>query len=76
MTITVFYHPLGPSQMAFEGALCASWLAIRIDVQHDRRNFSPIGAFGVCVEKPQVSDQVLFVVRRGPVAEVVGIGLA
>ena len=44
MPIAMFDHPFGAGQMALEGALRASWLAIRIDVQHDLRDFAPIGA--------------------------------
>jgi hypothetical protein len=33
-------------------------------VQDNTRNVSPICAFGISVEKPQVRNKVLFVIRR------------
>jgi hypothetical protein len=34
----------------------------RIDTQDDLCNFSPVGAFGVGIEKAQISDGVTFIV--------------
>jgi hypothetical protein len=38
--------------MALERMLCAIWLPIRIDVQHDPSDLTPVGALGVSIEQP------------------------
>ncbi len=64
MLVAVRHHPFGPVQMAFPHLPGAFWLVRRIDLQNDSRDFGPIGAFGLSVEKPQVADEVLLVIRR------------
>ena len=60
-------HPFRASQMGVEGALRASRLTNWIDVQHDLRNFAPIGVLGIRIEQPQIGNEVLLVVgcQRG-----------
>ena len=38
--------------------------AIRIDMQHDSSDFSPISAVGFGIEKSPIRHQMLFVVHR------------
>ena len=60
--ITVLCHPLAARQVAFPGASGPLGLLRRIDMQHDARDFGPVGAFRVRVEKAKISDQVLPVI--------------
>src|SRR5262249_53400148 len=57
--IAVLGHPLGACQMAFPSTARASWLACRIDVQDDIGDFGPIRPFRICIEQPQIRNQVL-----------------
>ena len=66
MTITVHGHPFRASEMGVEGTLRASRLTDWIDVQHDLRDFMPVGALGVGIEQPQIGNKVLLVVGRQP----------
>jgi len=43
VSVAVLGHPLGAREMTLPCAPCAVWFAIRIDVQHDTRDFGPIG---------------------------------
>src|SRR3977135_3154375 len=49
MAITAFSHPFGAGKMTLPSALGAFWFPIRIDVQHDIRNFAPIASVRVSV---------------------------
>src|ERR1700730_1779536 len=62
MTITVLGHPFGARQVALPGTLGAFGLALRIDVQNDVCNFSPICAFGISVKETQICNKMLFIV--------------
>lgn len=64
MSIAVCHHPFGPVQMALPRPPRAIGLLHRIDPQNDPHDLDPIGAFGFSVQKPQVADEVLFVVVR------------
>jgi hypothetical protein len=64
MTITMHGHPFCASEMGVEGALRASRLTNWIDVQHNLRNFAPIGVLGISIEQPQIGNEVLLVVGR------------
>ena len=57
-------HPFGPGQMALPGKPCAGGLVGRIDLKNDPRDLDPIRAFGIGIEKPQISDEVLLVIAR------------
>jgi hypothetical protein len=50
--------------MTIEGASGTIRFTFRIDVQHDARDFLPIGTFRICVEHAQIGDEVFFVVTR------------
>ena len=64
MLVAVRHHPFGSLQMAFPYPPRAIGLLRRIDLQNDSRDFRPIGAFGFSVQKPQVADEMFFVVVR------------
>ena len=64
MLVAVCHHPFGPVQMAFPYPPCAFGFLRRIDLQNDSGDLRPISAFGVRVEKPQIADEVLLVIRR------------
>lgn len=48
--------------MGRPGSSRSTRLTVRIDVQNDFRDFLPLGAFAVGVEKAKVSDYVLLIV--------------
>ena len=64
MLVAVRHHPFGALQMALPHSPCTIGLLRRIDLQNDSRDLGPIGAFGFSVEKSQVADKVLLVIRR------------
>lgn len=64
MLVAVRHHPFGPLQMAFPYPPRAFGFLHWIDLQNDSRDLGPICSFGVRVEKPQVADEMLLVVRR------------
>ena len=64
MTVTVLHHPLGAGQVAFPGPSRALRFLLGVDVQDNTRDFGPICAFGVCVEKAQIGNKVLLIVDR------------
>src|SRR5215204_5982813 len=62
MAIPALGHPFGTSQVALPGTLGAFGLALRIDVQNDVCNFSPICPFGIGVKETQIRNKMLFIV--------------
>jgi hypothetical protein len=62
MTIALLRHPPGAGEMALPRPPSAIMFARRIDMQNNLRNFSPVGAFSVGVEKAQVGNGVALVV--------------
>ena len=60
--------------MCNPGSPCAVRLTLRIDVQDDFRNFLPVCASAVGVEKAEVSDQVLFIIGGEHIGYRCGIG--
>jgi hypothetical protein len=55
-------HPSGAGKVALEGLRCVIGLAVRIDVQHDPRDFAPVGTFRIRIEHVHVGDGTLFIV--------------
>jgi len=60
----VLRHPLGACQVAFPGTARTGRLTCRIDMQDEAGDLGPICAFRICIEEPQVRNEVLFVVGR------------
>lgn len=58
MTVTRRRHPPRPRQVAFPDAVCAIGFTVGIEMEHDPRHFTPVGAFGFSVEKAQIGDPV------------------
>jgi hypothetical protein len=56
--------PLGASEMRLICPPCSFWLLFRIDAQDDPANLTLVGAPRVCIEHPQMGDNVLLVVNR------------
>lgn len=50
--------------MTLVGLAGATRLAFGIDVQHDPRDFSPIGTFGVRIEQTKIRNCVFMIVGR------------
>lgn len=50
--------------MAFPGAARPVGFLIGIDVQDNLCHFAPVGMLGIGVKKPQIGDEVLFVIAR------------
>ncbi len=75
MLVAVRHYPFGALQMALPHSPCTIGFLHRIDLQNDSRDLSPICSFGFRVEKPQVADEMLLVIRcqrlgkRGSVGE-------
>ena len=70
VTVAALGHPLGPSKVGLPSPSGASRVAVRIDVQHDSGDLTPVGPIGFSVEQAKIGDQVLLVVagqngRRG-----------
>ena len=64
MPIAVLSHPFGSGQMTVERMSRTIWLSIRINMQHDPRDLSPVGTLGVGIEQPQIGHQMFHVVVR------------
>ncbi len=74
MMVSVRCHPFGAGQMAFPCLPSAGGLVRRIDLKNDPRNLDPICALGIGIKKPQISDEVLFVVARQRVSRGGSVG--
>jgi hypothetical protein len=62
MTIAAFRHPLSAREVTLPGSSRALRLAIRIDVQNQVCDLTPIGAFGIGIKETQVRYKMLFIV--------------
>ena len=62
--IAVLGHPFGACQMAFPSAARAGRFACGIDMQDKIGDLGPVCAFSICIEQPQVRDEVLFIIGR------------
>src|SRR6266508_1792191 len=62
MSITVLGHPFRACKVTLPSKLGAFGLAIRIDVQNDLCDFSPICSFGVRIKETQIRNKMLFIV--------------
>lgn len=68
MLVAVLCHPFGTCQVALPDAPRSLRFAHRIDVQHDARHFPPIGTFGISIEEPKISREMLAVISRQDVS--------
>jgi len=57
-------HPFGAGQVAIESMSCTIRFTIRVNVQHDPGNLSPVGSGRVGVEQTKVRNNVLLIVHR------------
>lgn len=57
-------HPFGAGQMAFPYLPSTCGLLLRIELKNDPRDLGPIRALSLGIKKPQISDEVLFVITR------------
>jgi hypothetical protein len=57
-------HPFGAGQVTIESMSCTIRFAIRVNVQHDPGNLSPVGSSRVGVEQTKVRNNVLLIVHR------------
>src|SRR3977135_525993 len=64
MSIAMVSHPFGAGQVTIESMSCAIRFTIRVNVQHDPGNLSPVGSGRVGVEQTKVRDNVLLIVHR------------
>jgi|SRR5882724_2155448 len=56
-------HPFGTRQMAFERPAGAIRFVIRIKIQHQTCDFTPVSTFRFRVQQAQIRDDVLLVVN-------------
>jgi hypothetical protein len=64
MPITVRGHPPGSREMALPDAPSALRIFVRINLQDDFRDLSPIGTFSVGVKEAEICHEVTLVVVR------------
>jgi hypothetical protein len=64
VAIAVARHPLGARKMAVEGAARSVWLGDRIDPKDKTSGLAPIGVVCLGIKEPEISDDVLLVIRR------------
>ena len=62
MAIAVRRHPLCADRMSFSCPSRPLGFGLRIDVQHDPRDFLPIGAFSAGIEQSEVGDYMLLII--------------
>ena len=74
MTIAAFRHPFCAGKVTFPGSPSAFWLAIRINVQNEIGDLTPIGSLHVGVKETQVRDEMLFIVTGQSRPDRSGIG--
>jgi hypothetical protein len=74
MPVPGLRHPLGSREMALPDALSTLGLFLRINLQHDARNLSPIGTLCVGVEQAQIGHEMLLVVSRQKRLDWSGVG--
>jgi len=67
-------HPFGARQMTVKDLPRAGRLLGRIDVENDPPHFGPIGVFAIGVEKPQIGNDMFFVIARQRIGCRGGIG--
>ena len=64
MSIAMLSHPFGAGQVTIESMSCTIRFTIRVNVQHDPGNLSPVGSGRVGVEQTKVRNNVLLIVHR------------
>jgi len=57
-------HPFCAGQVAIECTSCAIVVTLGIDMQYELRHLAPVRALRVCVEHPQIGDDMLLVIDR------------
>jgi hypothetical protein len=57
-------HPFGAGQVTIESMSCTIRFTIRVNVQHDPGDLSPVGPGRVGVEQTKVRDNMLLIVHR------------
>ena len=62
MAITLRGHPPSAREVAFEREPRAVGLGVRVDAQHDPRNFTSVGTLFISIKHAHVCDHVLVVV--------------
>jgi hypothetical protein len=62
MAIAVRRQPLCADRMSFSCPSRPLGFGLRIDVQHDPRDFLPIGAFSAGIEQSEVGDYMLLII--------------
>jgi hypothetical protein len=73
----VLRHPLGPLEMALKRSPGAIEFTFRVEMQHYSCDVTPVGAFAVRVEQPEIRDEVFLVIggqcdTGGPVSVMSG----
>jgi hypothetical protein len=64
MSITMLSHSFGSGQVTIESMSCTIRFTIRVNVQHDPGDLSPVGSGRVGVEQTKVRNNVLLIVHR------------
>ncbi len=62
LAIALTRKPLRAFEMALPATIGPKFLGSRIAVQHDPRDFLPVRAFGLRIEKAQIGDVMPFVI--------------
>jgi hypothetical protein len=78
MSIAMLSHPFGAGQVTIESMSCTIRFTIRINVQHDPGNLSPVGSGRVGVKQTKVRYNVLLIVhsqRRVGRRRIIDIGI-
>lgn len=57
-------HPFGARKMTLICAPRTIWLSLWVHMQDHSSNFAPVGALTLRLQKPNVRDDVLFVIGR------------
>src|SRR3546814_19057070 len=64
MLISGFRHPMRPREMRRPGGMGARGFFFRINMQNDACNLFPDRAIILGIKQTQISDQMLFIIRR------------
>jgi len=64
VAIAVARHPLCARQVAIESSARSIWLGDRIDPKDKMSGLAPIGVVCLGIKEPEISDDVLLVIRR------------
>ena len=64
MTVALARHPLCTREVAIKGAARSVWLRDRIHMKDKTSRFAPIAIVRLGIKEPQISDDVLLIIRR------------